>query len=80
MNRTYGSIACLCLVLIVFALPTSAAVEPQLADADDPAKTGGAALADFDAFLTAAVEEWNVPGLGFAAVVDGEVVFAEGFG
>ncbi|MGH9381217.1 MAG: serine hydrolase [Thermoanaerobaculia bacterium] len=41
---------------------------------------GRAALADFDAFLTKTIEEWNVPGLGLAAVVDGEVVFAEGVG
>lgn len=80
MNRMHGSIACLGLVLVVFALPTSAALEPQSAHAENPEKTGPVALADFDAFLTAAVEEWNVPGLGFAAVIDGEVVFAEGFG
>lgn len=80
MNRMRGSVARLSLALVVFALPAFAALEPQLARAEDPAKTGDAALADFDAFLTAAVAEWNVPGLGFAAVVDGEVVFAEGFG
>lgn len=38
------------------------------------------ALAGFDDFLTKALQTWNVPGLGFAIVIDGEVVFADGFG
>jgi CubicO group peptidase (beta-lactamase class C family) len=39
-----------------------------------------AALSDFGRFAEQAIEDWNVPGAAIAVVVDGEVVYAEGFG
>lgn len=57
-------------------------VEREVAAIDEGGRADRAreALAGFDDFLTKALQTWNVPGLGFAIVIDGEVVFADGFG
>ncbi len=38
------------------------------------------ALEGFDEFVDKALKDWNVPGLALGIVVEGEVVFAKGFG
>jgi len=40
-----------------------------------PAPLGG-----FDKYVTAAVQDWEVPGLAIAVVKDGKIVFSKGFG
>ncbi|MBX7218836.1 MAG: serine hydrolase [Blastocatellia bacterium] len=37
-------------------------------------------LKELESYTTKAMQEWNVPGLGFAIVKDDKVVFAKGFG
>jgi CubicO group peptidase (beta-lactamase class C family) len=44
------------------------------------AQTAGAPLAGFDAYVTQAVKDWNVPGLEVAVVKDDSTVFARGYG
>ncbi len=37
-------------------------------------------LGDFDAYMQKVVKDWNVPGIGVGVVVQGELVFAKGYG
>ena len=52
----------------------------ELARAEKPAEAAKGALADFDEFVNAALQAWNVPGLAIAVVKDGEVAYMKGFG
>ncbi len=47
-----------------------------LAGAQSGAKLGR----KFDAYVTKAAQDWEVPGLAIAVVKDGEIVFAQGYG
>jgi len=38
------------------------------------------ALEGFDEFISKAIEDWNLPGLAIGIVVEGEAVYAKGFG
>ena len=52
----------------------------ELTRAAKPAVAANDALADFDGFVTAVLQAWNVPGLAVAVVKDGEVAYIKGFG
>lgn len=52
------------------ALPST--LQAQAVDAD--------ALRDLDAYITAGVDDWNLPGLAIAIVAGDSVVFARGYG
>ena len=52
----------------------------ELARAEKPAAAAQGALAEFDEFVSAALQAWNVPGLAIAVVKDGEVAYMKGFG
>jgi len=45
-----------------------------------PADEARAALAEVDAIIDAALEDWQTPGMAVAVVVDGEVVLCRGYG
>jgi CubicO group peptidase (beta-lactamase class C family) len=45
-----------------------------------PKKAAEEALEGFDEFLDKAMKDWKVPGLAVGIVVEGEVVYAKGFG
>jgi len=57
-----------------------AALTFTLSRTASPVDEAEGALAGFAEFVEAARKGWEVPGLALAIVVDGEVVFAEGFG
>jgi CubicO group peptidase (beta-lactamase class C family) len=61
------------LVLFLFLiLGPSSFTSPQVAD---PSQFSG-----FDAFASAVMAEWKVPGLAISVVKDGQVIYARGFG
>ena len=80
------------LVLLAFAAAASApfplAAQVGNGDAPPPDTTPAAALpvaiddalAGFDDFVTATMQQWRVPGLAIGVIRDGEVVLARGFG
>jgi CubicO group peptidase (beta-lactamase class C family) len=45
-----------------------------------PAQEGPDLAATLDAYVAQAVSDWGVPGLAIAVVLDGELVFAKGYG
>ena len=62
------------LICFVMAWAALGAVTFAQNQADQPELKG------FDAFVTAVMEEWKVPGLAISIVRDGQVIFARGFG
>lgn len=52
----------------------------KLERADEVAADTKSTLDGFDAFIEQAVKDWNVPGLAIGIVVNGESVYAKGFG
>ena len=77
--RFRGPILSWCLVLAVMpatavarqTIPVTSAVQATASDAR---------FKGFDDFVKSVMEEWKIPGLAVAAIVDGEVVLSKGFG
>lgn len=79
---------CTSRILLALAVtgPTPHALTAQVGDRRPPTAATATpipiaeAFAGFDDFVTAAMAEWQVPGLAVGVVRDGEVVLARGFG
>jgi CubicO group peptidase (beta-lactamase class C family) len=72
-DRVRVAMRAVCLVTLLLSCRP-----PACLGAEDPVLRKK--LGDFDAYMQKVVKDWNVPGVGVGVVVQGELVFAKGYG